>query len=53
MSTSTPLYNQLLGLLSQHTQYRDMLSVGQIKLRVPKEDGKRIPDQRIEQIKHK
>jgi Transposase DDE domain len=23
MSTSTPLYNQLLGLLSQHTQYRD------------------------------
>jgi hypothetical protein len=24
MSTSTPLYNQLLSLLSQHSQYRDL-----------------------------
>ena len=24
MSISTPLYNQLLGLLSQHSKYRDL-----------------------------
>ena len=24
MSTSTPLYNQLLSLLSQHSHYRDL-----------------------------